>query len=251
MYNPMSLHGKRLLVTGASSGIGRSCSIAFSKLGARLVLVARNEDRLMGTLKSLDGQGHAIFTFDFEDVEAIPAWMKMVSSGNPLDGLLHCAGIFSSAPLKIVKMDQHEKLIRVNVSSALSLAIGFRQRGVCTNPSSLVYISSIAGLVGQPALSSYSSSKAALIGLTRALAIELAREGIRVNCISPGLVESEMSEVVYDKMTPEQVAAISHDYPLGLGRPEDVANAAAFLLSEAGRWITGTNLIVDGGRTAH
>ena len=168
-----------------------------------------------------------------------------------LDGLVHSAGIQITAPLKVLDSHQVETLWRTNVLASLWLAKGFRQKGVNHLGGSMVFLSSTAGLVGHPALSAYSASKGAVIALTRSLAIELAREHIRVNCIAPGMVETEMLEEVRGIVTAENLAAIEKEHPLGFGKPTDVATAAAYLLSPAAKWITGTTLVVDGGYTAH
>lgn len=130
------------------------------------------------------------------------------------------------------------------------LAKGFRQKGCCTSASSIVLLSSASALVGAPAIAAYAASKAALIGLTRSLAIELAREGIRVNCIAPGMVQSEMTDGIRQTLSAEQFAAIVAQHPLGLGTTWDVACGAAYLLSDAARWMTGQTLVLDGGFTA-
>lgn len=252
MYNPMSLAGKRILVTGASSGLGRACAEMISRLGGEVVLVARDEQRLQQTLECLEGTGHRLEVFDLCDVEAIPGWIKgLTGGGKPLDGLVHSAGIQITTPIKIMKLTEYEKLMTINLSAAYFLAKGFRQRGVCSAPASLVFLSSTAGLVGQAALSAYCASKAALYGMSRSLALEFAREGIRVNCVSPGLVETEMVEGLSKELTLEQLQMSISAHPLGLGRPIDVAFSVSFLLAETGRWITGSNLVVDGGYTAH
>lgn len=251
MYNPMSLQGKRILITGASSGIGRSCAEVMSKLGARLILVARNNDRLKETYEQLEDNEHQLAPFDLTDVEAIPKWISSLTSGSePLDGLVHSAGIVFTSPLRGTKIADYERLMAINTTAAYSLAKGFRQRGVCRKPSALVFLSSIAGTRGQTGLSAYSSSKGALISLGRCLALELARDGIRVNTISPGMVETDMLYETNKLLTPEQSQKLYESYPLGLGQPEDVAYAAAYLVADTGRWITGTNLVIDGGCSA-
>lgn len=252
MCNPMSLEGKRILVTGASSGLGRACAEMISRLGGEVVLVARDETRLQQTLERLKGTGHRLEVFDLYDVEAIPGWLKgLAEGGKPLDGLVHSAGIQITIPIKIMKFTEYERLMTINLTAAYFLAKGFRQRGVCRAPASLVFLSSIAGIAGQTALSAYCASKAALQGLSRSLALEFAREGVRVNCVSPGLVETEMAEAMNKGLTSDQLEGIISGHPLGLGRPEDVAHAVAFLLANTGRWITGSNLVIDGGYTAH
>lgn len=141
--------------------------------------------------------------------------------------------------------------MRVNVVAASALAKGFRQRGVFVEGGSIVLLSSVMGLVGQPGQSLYSATKGALVAMTRSLALELAREQIRVNCVAPAVVMTGMSEQLKQNVSPEQFAQITAMHPLGLGRGEDVASAVAFLLADTARWITGTTLVVDGGYTAH
>jgi NAD(P)-dependent dehydrogenase (short-subunit alcohol dehydrogenase family) len=252
MYNPMSLEGKRILVTGASSGIGRSCALIASRLGACLVITGRNDDRLQETLRSLDGANHKAVLFDLNNLDEISGWLKTLAlEVGAFDGVIHSAGVAITRPIKSTKLADYSWLMRTNVDTAYALAKGFRQKGVCKKPGSIVLLSSIAGNVGSIGLSAYCASKSALQGMARSLALELARDDIRVNCISPGHVQTEMAVAQANTLTPEQSDKIIAMHPLGLGEPEDVAHAAAFLLSGAGRWITGTNFIVDGGYTAH
>ena len=251
MSLPLDLAGKRILVTGASSGIGRECAVLFAELHASVVLLGRDAARLEATLSRLQGSGHVIEACDLAQVETIPARLKDVAQrSGPLAGLVHCAGLHKVQPLRISNPADFMSLMTVNVLSASMLAKGYRQKGVSTG-GSIVFFSSVMSVVGQPGVSAYAASKGALAALGRSLALELAPEGIRVNCISPGFVETEMGDRLRQQMTPEQFEALKALHPLGLGTPRDVANAAAFLLADSGRWITGTNLVVDGGYTAH
>jgi NAD(P)-dependent dehydrogenase (short-subunit alcohol dehydrogenase family) len=251
MFNPLECTGRTILVTGASSGIGREISVVLSQLGARVVMVGRDVGRLQHTASLLMGEGHVVEPRDLSDVESIPAWMKELTSRTGLlNGLVHSAGIQKNIPLKIAGVAQFESIMKVNVIAAFSLTKGFRQKGVCTQPASVIFISSIMGQVSTPGLAAYSASKGALNGLCRSLALELAREKIRVNCVAPGLVRTEMADQIFQNMTPEQIAYQEMIHPLGLGEPRDVAYATAFLLAETGRWITGSTLVVDGGYIA-
>ena len=251
MKNPMELTGRTILVTGASSGIGQEICRCASELGARLVLVGRDAGRLEQTLSSLEGTGHRAEAFDLNAVDQIPAWIKgLAAQTGPLAGVVHSAGLFMVRPLQTWQLKECQELMTVNVYAALALARGFRQRGVCASPGSLVYLSSVAGLAGQGALSDYSATKGAIIALTRSAALELARAGIRVNCVAPGSVESPMVQRHQHLFTEQQNASLKARHALGPGTLRDVANAVAFLLGDAARWITGTTLVVDGGFTA-
>lgn len=249
--NPMSLTGRTLMVTGASSGIGRETCVLLSQLGAKVVLVGRNREQLNATVGKLDGAPCRVEPFDLSQTTAINDWMKRVGNEEGgLHGFVHCAGMQLTRPLRVTTPENIDEVLRINFLAAVQLAKSFRQRGVCHKPSSIVFVSSIMGLIGLPALSIYSASKGALDGFCRSLALEYAPEEIRVNCVSPGHVRSEMTESVAHQMPLEQYEVLKAAHPLGFGSTLDVANAIAFLMAETGRWITGTTLVVDGGYTA-
>jgi NAD(P)-dependent dehydrogenase (short-subunit alcohol dehydrogenase family) len=249
--NPMDLTGRCILVSGASAGLGRGISEFIAKLGARVVLVARDASRLELVRSSLAGSGHAVKVFDLTQTDSIAGWMKEIAQQyGLLHGVVHCAGILSTKPLRMQMAVDWESAMRINVAAGAALAKGFRQKGVHGDPGSIVYLSSVMGLSGQPGQILYSATKGALIAMTRSLALELAREGIRVNCVAPALVQAGMSEQLHKSVSSEQFAQIVAQHPLGLGRTEDVANAVGFLLADTARWITGTTLVVDGGYTA-
>jgi NAD(P)-dependent dehydrogenase (short-subunit alcohol dehydrogenase family) len=250
--NPMDLTASTVLVTGASSGIGRETAILLSSLGARVVLTGRNQGRLEETAASLSGQGHRVEPFDLSRSEEISDWLRsLTAQTGPLNGLVHSAGIHITAPLRIMTPQAIEGMLKTNVLSAILLARGFCRKGCHAADSSIVFLSSIAALAGQPAISVYGASKAALMGLAKSLALEWAPLRIRVNCIAPAWVRTEMTERSEEELSPERFQEIEKTHPLGLGRPRDVANAVAFLLADTGRWITGTTLVVDGGYSAH
>jgi NAD(P)-dependent dehydrogenase (short-subunit alcohol dehydrogenase family) len=242
---------KRYLITGASSGLGKALAKYLAENGARVVLVAREEGRLRSVCDSLAGEGHVVKPCDLRNLDALPEFIDaIVSEGGPLDGLVHSAGVHLASPLRTFDPEQYRWLMDLNVGAALALAKGFRKKNNASRGSSLVFISSVMGLVGQPAVSTYAASKGALLALAKSLAVELAREGLRVNCVTPGQVETEMAEQMQEKLTEDQYEKIRALHPLGLGRPDDVAHAIGFLLSEKARWITGASLVVDGGYTA-
>lgn len=247
----MDLRGRAFLITGASSGIGRETAILLSRLGARLALSGRNAARLEETRASLEGTGHEVSPLDLSRGDDIPAWqMGLTSRIGPLDGLVHAAGIQNVLPLKMVDRRDIDNVLQVNVSAAVMLAKGFRHKGVHSDRSSIVLLSSIRGLVGDPGLSLYSASKGAIVALTKSLAMELARDNIRVNNVAPAYVQTPMFNAAKNHMGQEKYEKLLADHPLGIGRPMDVAYAVAFLLGDTGAWITGTTLVVDGGYTA-
>ena len=241
------MNGKKILVTGASSGIGRATSIILSQLGAQVVLTARSPERLEATRRDLTGTGHGIEPRDLNDFEDLPSWMRILAERHgPFHGLVHCAGLYALTPLRAMDSMRAELLWRVNVFAGLWLAKAYRQRGVGNPGGAIVFISSAVGLIGQPGLAVYSATKGAIISMTRSLALELAREKIRVNCIAPGNLDTPMADVPLTDFS-----EIDNEHPLGFGKPADVAHAAAFLLSDRAHWITGSVLVADGGYTAH
>lgn len=248
MLNPMELTGRTILVTGASSGLGRAAAIMAGKLGAKVVLVARSADKLEETARLMEDAPHFVAPFDLSELAGISAWMKgLVEQVGPLNGVVHSAGIHTFRPLRMLKDEQLEEVMRLNFNAAVSLTRGLRQKGAWQTPASVVYLSSVVALRGGPGIVPYASSKGALISLAKSLAVELAPDGIRVNCISSGHVVTEMTRKAETRITEEQRQALLAPHLLGVGEPDDVAHAICFLLSDAAKWITGSNMIVDGG----
>ncbi len=244
----MDMSGHVIIVTGASSGLGRATSIFLSNLGATIILVGRNTGQLEQTMKMLKGSGHFIKPFDLKNTDNVQDWLKEISGETgPFNGLVHSAGIVATLPLRTTKLSRFEEMLQVNYLSAVALTKAFRLKGIKGTPASIVLFSSAAGLTGIPGLTAYSGSKGALIAFCRSASKELAGEGIRINTIAPGHVMTEMVEKTKAAMGEKQFTELESKYPLGLGRPEHIANAAAFLLSKASRWITGTTMLVDGG----
>ena len=252
MLHPLDLTGRSYLVTGASSGIGRETCVLLAELGARVALLARDETRLRETLATMLPGAHHVEVCDLEATATLPARLTALAAHfGPLDGLVHCAGLLATVPLRAREPEDIARTLRVNLESALLLAKGFRQRSVRAPAASIVFLASVAGLTGVAGRADYCASKGGIIALTRSLAAEFARENIRVNCLAPAWVETEMTRAALDALPPDAVSALRARHLLGLGQPRDIAHAAAFLLAETARWITGTTLVVDGGYTAH
>lgn len=245
-----ALFGQRILVTGASSGIGLATAEWASQLGARVVMVGRDEARLQRAIGSLVGEGHTALVRDIESWEP-DADLRSVAEDGRFTGIVHSAGILDTTPVRYTKTEAIHRTLRVNLASALVLARAFRQKTVRADRASMVFVSSVMGLTGEAARVAYSAAKGGLIASSRSLAIELAREGIRVNCVAPGVVAgTAMSEKYLESVPEEGRNALVAAHPLGLGRAEDVAAAICFLLAPAARWVTGTTLVCDGGYTA-
>lgn len=248
MYNPFSLEGKTILVTGASSGIGRGTAIECAKMGAKVVLSGRNEARLQETFASLDGEGHVVLCGDLnyeetrkEIVEKIPA----------LTGVVYCAGISQIQMAKFMNLSSLEDIFQTNVFSPLMLNTLLLKKKKIQKNSSIIFISSISGVYrSQIGEGSYGASKAALTGYVKSMALELSAQGTRVNTIHPGVVETPLLEASNSTFGEEELDALREKYPLKrFGKPEDIAKCAVYLLSDASSWMTGSNILIDGGFT--
>ena len=245
--------GKRILVTGASSGLGKAIAIELSRHGAVLILVGRNREALEDTRAELTASPeHDILELDLRDQHQInPRTREAAQRGGPIYGFCHSAGVVDTRPLQAASRESIQAILDVNLLAGLELARAVSRRDVLEpNGGSLLFISSIYALIGMPGETGYSASKGAVISAVRTLAVELARRRIRVNALSPGFVRTAMTERALSKLSREQSEAIIAAHPLGMGTPEDVARAAAFLLAPVNGWITGTNLVIDGGFTA-
>ncbi|MFZ4930746.1 SDR family NAD(P)-dependent oxidoreductase [Chryseobacterium sp. Mn2064] len=247
-----SLKNKTILITGASSGIGRSCSVECSNNGADLILVGRNVEELRKTATMLNPETRVeIIAEDItqsDDFEALIA-EKVVILGK-ISGFIHCAGIEKTLPLKKHSPQLYHDIFEVNVIAGFEIAKILSLKKYKNETCSFVLISSVAGMVGEPGKAAYSASKGAVIAGARSLAMELSRSNIRVNSISPAMVNTPILEKMFDDIGDEASLEIIKKHPLGIGDPKDVANACIFLLSDASRWVTGTNLVIDGGYSA-
>jgi NAD(P)-dependent dehydrogenase (short-subunit alcohol dehydrogenase family) len=247
---PFDLGGRVVLVTGASAGIGRATAALLAELGATVIANGRDQGRLEATVAALSGGPHLAAPFDLLDIDAIPAWLKGLAAERPLHGIAHCAGVQLSRAVRQFDLAHFDQVMHANLASALALARGLRQAGVHAAESAMVLVASVGAYIGQPSNIVYGASKAGLIAAARGLAMELLRDGIRVNAVAPALVETEMAERTRRTMSEAQFGALLDRHPMGIGKPDDVAHAIAFLLGDGARWINGVTLPVDGGHLA-
>ena len=244
----MSMVGRTIMVTGASSGIGRATAIYASRLGARLVICGRNSDRLSAVLAELHGSNHVAKIFDFAQVDQIVSWLKSVCSEvGPLNGLAHCAAVQATRPIQAIDTKFVTEVLTQNLGAALILAQAFRLKTCHAPQASLVYVSSSAALRTAPGNVVYAASKGGIVSAVKGLGVELVRDGVRVNAVAPAMVDTPMSAQFREVLSEENFQKVIAMHPLGFGRPEDVAASINFLLADTARWITGSVLCVDGG----
>lgn len=256
MINPMSLEGKSIIITGAASGIGKECAELCYSLGANLLLLDLNKEGLLAVKDSLNGGNGTVVIreIDLADLDSIKSVLSDAKTelGCSYNGLVHCAGIPSVLPLRALSNEQFERVMRINTEAGLVLAKCFSSNsGHDTGrQASIVFISSVYGVVGSAANVAYATSKAAIIGMTKSLAIELVKKNIRVNCVAPGFIQTKMANGISSMFDNDYSEKIKEMHPLGWGEAIDIANAIAFLLSDASKWTTGAVFNVDGGFTA-
>ncbi len=251
--NPFSLKNKVILITGASSGIGRQCAITCSHLGASVIIMGRDKERLQETLSAMDtSKNHKVISVDLSEPEKVKNYVEEAKDKlGRINGLINCAGISTTLPFKNISIDKMEEFFSTNVISGLNLTKHvINHSNFSSEGGSVIFLSSVMGVAGAKGKVLYSMTKGALLSVTRSLALELALRKIRVNSISPGVVQSPMSESAVYSQNKDALDEVRSEHPLGLGITEDIANACAFLLSDGARWITGTNLVVDGGYLA-
>lgn len=253
MYNPFSLENKVIIVTGASSGIGAQCAIDCSKMGARIVLVARNEERLKQTLEQCEEPSrHMILPLDLSSSDGLKESIKdVVAKVGKINGVVNCAGMSSVTPLKLVTDDLLDQFFRTNVYSAINLSKEVTRMGNYDKDCgcSIIFFASIMGLCGEKCKTLYSATKGALIAAARSMACELAKNKVRVNLVSPGAIETPINAKLPHMADPELRKELESKHLLGLGECSDISNACIYLLSDAAKWVTGQNFIVDGGYT--
>lgn len=243
-FNPFTLKGKTILVTGASSGIGRETAIVCSKMGATIIVSARNAERLSDTFNMLDGTGHKIITADLACQEQID---NLAAEVPELDGIVHCAGVGDRTLLKMAREKDIERVMKANFDGPVLLQRALLKKKKVKPSSSIVFIASRAPFAPTPGNGLYAASKGALIAYAKVLGLELANQLIRVNCICPAMVWTEL--VQRDaKLTGADYHEAEKIYPLKrYGKPEDVANLVVYLLSDASSWMTGSCIDITGG----
>ncbi|WP_280188182.1 SDR family NAD(P)-dependent oxidoreductase [Delftia sp. PS-11] len=248
-FNPFSLENQRILVTGSTSGLGKKIALTCAHMGAEVICTGRDQDRLEKTLtelQSISDRSHQAIQADLTQASGRDALVTSIEK-KPLNGVVHSAGISRLSPVRMITEQHLREVQSINVDAPMLITQALLKRNLVAPEGSMVFIASIAAHIGVPGVAAYSGTKAALLAMVRCLAMEVVKRRIRANCLSPALVETPLLEA-----TATMIGSMEQErgnYPLGFGKPEDVANAAVFLISGASRWITGTTLVMDGGLT--
>jgi NAD(P)-dependent dehydrogenase (short-subunit alcohol dehydrogenase family) len=245
MNNPFSLEGKTLLVTGASSNIGRQIAIKCSEMGAKVIVTARNEERLKDTVASMAGEGHQIIVNDLSEAEQIAVLVEQLPE---LNGIIMSAAIFRTTPIRNNRRKYTEEIFNTNTFANIDLVQLLLKNRKIKDGGSILFISSVAAYRPYAGNALYSATKGAINSFCQVLAIEQGSKKIRANCISPGIIKRDV-KVKEWAVTQEELNKEEARFPLGFGRTEDVAYAAVYMMSDASKWVTGTNMIVDGGQS--
>ncbi len=247
MTNFIDFNNKKFLITGASSGIGLTLSKLIVNYGGNIIVVGRNEQNLKKLQNELGESKVHIIVYDLENLENINSLIEQINT--PIDGIVHSAGIVQLLPIKFFDLNLMNKIRAVNYDSIMLIISKIIKAKKINHGSSIVLISSIAASQGMKGNAIYSSTKAAINSSVQVLASELSSTKIRVNAVAPGQVESEMTSQVEEMISKEAIEIDKKKYPLGYGSTEDVSNLCIFLLSEKSKWITGTTVTIDGGRS--
>ncbi|HEU4788666.1 MAG TPA: SDR family oxidoreductase [Flavobacterium sp.] len=242
----ITLKDKNILVTGASSGIGRQIAITASELGACVTIIGRNVENLQETISLLKGDGHKMFSVDISVTDDLE---KLILGSSSYDGVVFNAGVVEYLPVKFLNPSKIDSVFSVNFESNVVLSQKLIKNKLLNKNGSLVFVSSISSKLGVPGTAMYSASKAALSSFSKVLASELASQGIRSNSVCPGIVKTAMTDKASDVVSEEELKKSALEYPLGYGEPVDVAGLVMYLLSDISKWMTGSDLIIDGGFT--
>ena len=244
MYNPFSIEGRTILVTGAASGMGKATALLCARMGATVIAADYNEAGLQTTLAELEGSGHMAFAINLADDST---WTKLLTDTPAIDGFAGCAGVANMNPFPFISQTEMDKVFHVNFYGPVMLVNQLLKAKKLQKGSSVVFVSSVDGpKVVHAGNSVYSAAKNALVGMARNMAIDLAGKKIRVNCVLPGTTDTPLIRTA--NVTEEMLAETAKQFPLKrFGAPEDMANAIVYLLSEGSSFVTGTELVVDGG----
>ncbi len=242
-FNPFSLKGKTILVTGASSGIGRGVAVACSKMGATVILVGRNAEKLQKTYDCLEKGEHKVVACDLTELGDVEEIVKNLPS---LNGVVHCAGIGQRVFCRQLNEKALDKVMDINFKAPVLLQATMLKKKKIEDGASIVFIASIASWSPSLGNGAYSASKGAIISYANCLSLELSSRKIRVNCISPAMVWTDL--ILKDGISEEQLKEDESKYPLKrYGTPDDIANLAIYMLSDASTWMTGSNVKISGG----
>ena len=246
MFNPFSIEGKTILVTGAASGMGKATAIACAKMGAKVVGADFNEEGLSKTLSELEGEDHQSFVINLAEEST---WSDLIASAPVFDGIANCGGIANMNPFLFVNRDEFDKVFNINFFGPVLLTKSIIKAKKLSKGGSIVFVASQDGnLIVHAGNSVYSASKSALVGMSRNMAIDLAPKKIRVNCILPGTTDTPLIRT--GNVTEESLAEVAKSFPLKrFGTAEDMAYGIIYLLSDASSFVTGTELVIDGGYT--
>ena len=242
-YNPFTLEGKTILVTGASSGIGRATAIECSKLGAKVAITGRNTERLQETFDQLEGNGHVQIIADLTDAESLE---RLVAEIPQVDGLVNNAGVGYIKPIPFIKQTDMDAMFGPNTFAPVLLTKLIMKKKKLNRGGSIIFTSSLAALMSGPGNAVYSMSKAAIMAFAKSCAVEFAEKEIRVNSVHPGMVETKL---IHDgAISEDDMQKDMQNYPLKrYGRPEEIAWSIIYLLGDASAWVTGTQSVIDGG----
>jgi NAD(P)-dependent dehydrogenase (short-subunit alcohol dehydrogenase family) len=246
MSNIYSLTGKKILITGASSGIGAQTAYVCNSLGADVVITGRSSEKLERVYSKLNGENNISCPFDLCLQDNLIEFCDKLPL---LDGICFAAGITRTLPVKFIKDKDIEEIFNTNLISSIKIINTLIKRKKINNGASIVFIASISANHADVGNSIYSATKGGIISFSRVLALELASKKIRVNCINPGFIKGTGMTQGLVKLTDEQIKLEENNYPLGFGETSDIANGVAYLLSDAAKWVTGTTLTIDGGLT--
>lgn len=242
-YNPFTLEGKTILITGASSGIGRATAIECAKLGAHVVITGRNAERLQETFDQLEGDGHMQILADLTDAESLE---QLVVEIPQVDGLVNNAGVGYTKPIPFIKASDLEAMFNTNTYAPVLLTKLAMKKKKINKGGSIVFTSSIAAMTEGMGNSVYSMTKAAIMSFAKTCALEFAEKGIRVNSVHPGMVETKL--IHGGAISEDDMQKDMQNYPLKrYGQPEEIAWSIIYLLSDASAWVTGTQSVIDGG----